>query len=183
MDWLSGSASVAAHVASGGLFGMLGSVLGVGARWLQERSRRKFQVQVWSHELKLQELQIRAAAEETEQEIELARVKGSWDGLKASHRASAREVDGVNLHPVIVSIKTLWRPFLTLCLGVAVMLLWKDLIGLAQNGDSDLRALLSQQEAAELASYIIRSVVFSSSTAFVWWFGDRALNPPGSKHK
>jgi len=49
--------------------------------------------------------------------------------------------------------------------------------------DNALVTLLGQGAVVEIMTYIIYSVVFSCSTAIVWWFGDRALTPPGMKSR
>lgn len=42
---------------------------------------------------------------------------------------------------------------------------------------------LKEAAASRLVEYTVRSIVFAASTATVWWFGDRALQPPGTKHR
>ena len=59
-----------------------------------------------------------------------------------------------------------------------------DLMGALDSNDGGaLTAVLPPEAAAGLLRYIVFSVVFSFSTAVAWWFGDRALTPPGAKHR
>ena len=45
-----------------------------------------------------------------------------------------------------------------------------------------LREVLTAEDIAALIRYMVFSVFFCASTATVWWFGDRALTPPGMKN-
>ena len=162
MEWLNDLLGVGASVASGGVFGLLGSVVGVFAKSYQEKQRQEWEQKKWDQEVKMQELQLRANAEETEQEIVLANTAGSWQGLSTSISAAANTGD---THMWVNDAKSLFRPILTVILWILAYLVFKD---------------LSKDEA--LAQYMVYSVFFSASTATVWWFGDRALTPPGYKN-
>ena len=162
MEWLTDLLGVGASVASGGIFGLFGSVVGVAAKHFQEKQRQEWEEKKWDQEIRLQELQLRAKVEETEQEILLANTAGSWKGLVSSHTAAANVG---KTHMWVNDVKALFRPALTLVLWVLAFMVFKD---------------LSKDEA--LAQYMVYSVFFSASTATVWWFGDRALTPPGNKN-
>ena len=59
--------------------------------------------------------------------------------------------------------------------------LWFHLLG-AIGGDSLISSVLGPEAVGELLRYIVYSVVFAWSTAVLWWFGDRAMTPPGFRN-
>ncbi len=135
--------------AAGGLFGMLGTALGRIAGYF-ERQQGFVQEQArWQHEYRLHELNMRAQAQETELEIELAAQAGSWKGLEASIRADAA-LGKASLW--VINLLRLVRPALTLFLwGIAAWIF----------------AITHRGEIADAA-------VFAATAATLWWFGDRA---------
>ena len=166
--------SLLGNVASGGLFGLLGSVIGVVAKYIQEKQRQAWEREKWQHELRLLELQMKAKSAETEQELSVVSSAGAWDGLRASYEAPIA-VRGV--HRWVNDLRSLFRPFLTVFLWVAaVVVLWGVTTGWGSGW-------LGDAESRDLVRYAVQSLVFSASTATVWWFGDRALTPPGLKHR
>lgn len=182
MDWLNEIGGLFANVATGGIFGLLGSVLSVGAKYLQERQRQAWERQKWSHETRLLELQMQATAAETEQELAVVSQQGAWSGLTASLSADAATAGAAP--GWVNAVRSLFRPALTAGLLIVVWLLWRDLIAALEEGHSSpLLLLFSDMEAKEMLSYIVHSLVFAASTAVVWWFGDRAMCPPGTKNR
>lgn len=188
MEWLGDLLGGAASIASGGLFGLLGSLVGVGAKWLQERQRQAWERQrqawerqKWDHETRMLELQMQARAAETEQELAIVSQQGAWDGLGASQRADAGLTGSV--HTWVNDVRALFRPVLTTGLVVLVYLLFRDLLAALGDGGSILGAVLAEAEVKDVIRYIVFSMVFAASTAIVWWFGDRAFAPPGMKSR
>ncbi len=161
-----------ADAASGGVLGLIGSVVGVGARHIQAKAEHKRRLTEQAHELALLDRQRAAAAEETEQEIALAAAAGSWDGLRASiaHDAAAGAAPG--LPGWVQAVRALMRPMLTLLLLAAVIVIWRD-----------LAAVLPPTEAAITGQHLARSVVAAPTTAVVWWFGDRSLAASAEKRR
>lgn len=173
MEWLSDIIGVGASAASGGLFGLVGAGLSAFFKSKQEKERRLEDADKRSHELALHELNIRAGQQETENEIALANQEGSWSGLSTSIQAAS---DVGRTHKWVNDIKSLFRPFLTVTLwGLAGWVFY-------QVADRGLDAL-TQAEVNELVKYMVLTVFFCASTATTWWFGDRALTPPGLKNK
>lgn len=152
MEWLAG-------VAGGGLFGLLGTVAGRVAEYFERRQSFAQKKDEWEHELRLLELQMKARAAETEQEMALAESAGSWGGLAESLKAEARI--GAT-YPWVNAVRALVRPALTLglmgFLGAAVLFM--------APGDID-------------RAFVVESLVFAAVTAIVWWFGDRAPRREG----
>jgi len=181
MDW--GSVldvlGLGATVASGGIFGLIGS--GIGAVVKIFHRKEEFKREKWrgEHELILLDKHIERRAAETENEVKLLATEGSYAGLGSS----IHHDQGLKGTPFTDAIKSLFRPALTVMLLVCTMWLYLDLVRAIERQDNALRTIFDYAELKEIVRYIVYSVVFSTSTAVVWWFGDRALAPPGEKNK
>lgn len=154
-----------ASVASGGLFGLLGSVIGVGAKWLQRREAR---IQAREeHQMRIETMKV---------QMEITAQQGSWNGLTASQQAET----AINSQPTykwVVAAKSLFRPVLTLTLWAIAAYLFIRIV------DGSLKEWFDAKEVQDLVRYMIYTTFFAASTATVWWFGDRALNPPELKNR
>ena len=95
MGFLAEIFGIGASVASGGLFGLLGSIVGAGSKYLQEKQRQAWQRQKWAYETELLKLQMEAKALETERELAIVSQQGAWDGLTWSTDA---EMSVRNVH-------------------------------------------------------------------------------------
>ena len=179
MDFLGALGSAVTGLAGGGF---LGAIMGIGSKFLQERQRQQWEEKKWTHELKLMELQSQARASETESEIRIVQEEGSWQAKRESMKGEQAMILSGQPHPAVIGIRSLWRPTLTLLLILLVLCVWISLIALLR-GESSILSFLSPEAVMDLLSYIVYSVVFAASTAALWWFGDRALSPPGTKHK
>jgi hypothetical protein len=138
--------------AAGGVFGLIGTALGRVAGFFERRDENAQEKARWGHEYRLHELNMKARAQESEIEIELAAQAGSWAGLKASITAEASS--GVASRWVI-NLLRLVRPSLT-------FLLWVITAGIF---------VQTQNQA------IAEAAVFAATAATLWWFGDRAPKP------
>ena len=173
MGFLGDLLGLGANVASGGIFGLLGSLIGVGAKWLQARQAAKAKTAEWQHEIKLLELQMEAGDRETENELAISRSEGSWQGLSASYNTV---VPSSAVPAWANSIRSLFRPILTIALWVLVVIELRWML------DGTLEVWVSDaKQFGVTIKYIIDSTVFSAATATTWWFGDRAFTPPGQK--
>ena len=139
---------------TGGLFGLLGNVsnklIGIFTA-KQEFAQKK---EEWGHEERLLDMQMKAKAAETEQELAVTAASGSWSGLGESLKA---ETSIGPAYPWVNAVRALVRPALTLGLGG---FLCAAFFAMAP-GDID-------------RAYVADSLVFAAVTAIVWWFGDRA---------
>lgn len=139
---------------TGGLFGLLGNVankvIGIFTA-KQEFAQKK---EEWGHEERLLDMQMKAKAAETEQELAVTASSGSWSGLGESLKAET--AIGAS-YPWVNAVRALVRPALTLGLGG---FLCAAFFALAPSDAS--------------RSAISDSLVFAAVTAIVWWFGDRA---------
>jgi|GEM_PF-213399 len=112
---------IAASAAGGGVFGLVGTLLGrVGSYFERQQSIRHAERR-WLHEVKLLELQQQAAQAETEAELLLTQTEGSWRGLEASLRADAEIAASFKW---VSAIRALTRPLLTLLLWGIITLIW-----------------------------------------------------------
>lgn len=178
MDGLMDILGMAGSVASGGIFGLIGSVVGMGAKYLQRKQEFKEEKErrVWDREDF--KLQMQADREETEQEIAITSSAGAWNGLGQSLEAAA-SIKGRGWSSALLR---LFRPFLTTLLvvmsGWIIWMMWQAAVNADGNG---LSLLFSPGELKEVLQYCIYSIIFSASTSVVWWFGDRAMTPPNAK--
>lgn len=176
MDWspIITGIGAAFSVASGGIFGVLGSLVGAVSKYYQTKQEREWQKEKWKHEKDLLALQMQAKSAETEQELAIVAQTGSWTGLSESHKSDQ------SIGPVsqwVNNIRSLFRPFLTIALwGLAGWIFYHVAIG-------SLKTWITQMEIKEIIKYMVYTVFFCASSATMWWFGDRALSPPGLNKK
>lgn len=173
MEWLSLILGTGATAASGGLFGLLGAGIGSWFKSKQQAAQRLEDSDKRGHELKLLEMHMAQDQQETEQELAIISQQGSWKGLSESINADSRIAD---THKWVNDLKSLFRPFLTVCLWVLAGWVFHKV------SSRGLEAL-NQAEVNELVKYMVYTVFFCASTATTWWFGDRALAPPGMKNR
>ena len=142
---------LAASAAGGGLFGLFVTALGRVAGYFERRQNMAHETARWAHEVDLIGLQQAAAKAETEAELALTDVSGSWDGLRASMAAQAA-IGGS--YKWVDAVRGLTRPALTL-------LLWLIAAGIWLGADPIGRAS------------IVDTATFAATAATLWWFGDR----------
>lgn len=181
MEWLGEVLGLGASVASGGVLGLVGAVVGKVGQVFQSAQERKSRALDYEHELKLLEMQHEQASREDLHEVEIMETSGSYAGLESSINAEA-SIQQVSTW--VNSLRSLTRPVLTFSLIGIVTWMFIVLMDAIQTGTNNaLVQLLGQGAVVEILTYIIYSVVFSASTAVVWWFGDRALTPPGQRSR
>jgi hypothetical protein len=139
--------------AAGGVFGIVGTALGRVAGFFERKQTFKHEVQRWSHEYKLHELQMAASAQETEMEIALTAQQGSWKGQEPSIKADAAIGKASKW---VINVLRLVRPVLTILLWLITAWIF----------------------AVTQESAIVEAAVFAATAATLWWFGDRAPKPP-----
>lgn len=144
--------SVLGSAFGGGLFGLLGNVAGKLIGLFESRQAFAQKKEEWGHEERLLDMQMKARAAETEQELAVTASSGSWGGLGESLKAES--AIGAS-YAWVNAVRALVRPALTLGLG------------------GFLCAAFFALPAPERAP-ISDSLIFAAVTAVVWWFGDRA---------
>lgn len=177
MEWLAG---ILGNAASGGIFGFLGSAMGGLFKYFQTRQQQKFEEKKWKHELALIDKEHERGREEDEHELAVISQQGAWSGLTTSIEADSGVGD---TYKWVNAIKALYRPVLTTGLVLIAYMIFKDLSTMLMAGESALAGIITPEQAKELLVYDVNSLVFSASTAVVWWFGDRAFAPPGMKNR
>ncbi|WP_027068518.1 hypothetical protein [Euryhalocaulis caribicus] len=162
-------AGMGASALSGGLFGLLGTVAGRVIGVFERREARadralemEHDVRRWGHEQDLQALQMEARRQETEDELAITAVAGSYAGLTASLNAEA----GIDAPGWVNAVRALVRPVITPLLWVAVFIVFY------RTASNEAR-WIAEAERAALISYLANSVVFAATAATLWWFGDR----------
>ena len=138
--------------AAGGVFGIVGTALGRVAGYFERKQNFKHEVQRWSHEYKLHELQMAANQQEAELELAITAQEGSWKGLEASIKADAAIGKASKW---VINLLRLVRPVLTILLWLITG--W--IFAVTQEGS------------------IVEAAVFAATAATLWWFGDRAPKP------
>ena len=151
---------IAASAAGGGVFGILGTALGRVAGFFEQRQSHAHEERRWIHEVKLLTLQREADAQETEAELAVTDLRGSWSGLDASLAAEASI--GAS-YKWVNAVRALTRPVLTVLLWGITAIIWQSADGAAQ-------------------SNIVETATFAATAATLWWFGDRSAvaRPPRS---
>jgi hypothetical protein len=144
--------SVISSGLSGGLFGLVGNVAGKVLGIFETREAFAQKKEEWGHEERLLDMQMKAKAAETEQELAVTASSGSWTGLGESLKA---ETAIGSTYSWVNAVRALVRPALTLGLGGFLCAAFFATSGTARATISD-------------------SLVFAAVTAIVWWFGDRA---------
>jgi hypothetical protein len=137
---------------TGGLFGLLGNVAGKVIGIFESKQQFAQKKEEWGHEERLLDMQMKAKAAETEQELAVTAASGSWGGLAESLKAETAIGAG---YAWVNAVRALVRPALTLGLGGFLCAAFFATAGAARAAISD-------------------SLVFAAVTAIVWWFGDRA---------
>ena len=144
-------AGLAASAAGGGLFGLIGTALGRVAGFFEERQKLAHEKARWEHEVELINLQQAAAKAETEAEMALTDLTGSWSGLEASMQAEAAVRAS---YKWVDAVRGVTRPALTL-------LLWLIAAGIWLGAGNDERIAITE------------TATFAATAATLWWFGDR----------
>ena len=144
-------AGLAASAAGGGLFGLIGTVIGRVAGVVEARQAQAHERARWAHEGEVMKLQMQAKAAEAEAASRLADVSGAWAGLSASMAAEAAIGES---YKWVDAVRALTRPVLT-------VLLW------AITGAVFMGASVAGREG------IVETATFAATAATLWWFGDR----------
>ena len=143
-------------VLTGGATGILGSVLGKLFNFADVSIAEKKAKGEHERTMEMHRLQAELRADELENERAIVEEQSAG----AARVASYGMMTGVEVpYPWVAAILRLMRPALTIML---VSITWYIY---ASTDD------IAQQET------IIQSVIFMSSTATLWWFGDRAMRP------
>ncbi|WP_370173034.1 MULTISPECIES: hypothetical protein [Hyphomonas] len=142
---------LAASAAGGGVFGLLGTVIGRAAGYFEQRQTQAHERARWQHEAHLAGLELQARREESEAAERLAETSGRWQGLAASMQAEASIGES---YAWVNAVRALTRPVLTLLLWLITWLVF-----------------LASPETEQ--AKIVETATFAATAATLWWFGDR----------
>jgi hypothetical protein len=190
--------TVLATAVSGGVTGILGTVIGkVVGIFEAKEARKTLEVQYKhqtaleelqqkgkaiqnAHEKELHTLQMAAKKEETESEIKLlasrtasqtslTNLEASWQGLKDSIAAEAG-LNDLDIPQWVHTVRAMVRPTLTAVLWILyTAIFWKM--------TAESVAWMVPEERTDLLGYMTYTVVYTTSAITLWWFGDRAPKP------
>jgi hypothetical protein len=144
-------AGLAASAAGGGIFGLIGSVIGRAAGLVERRQEQAQERARWEHEARMLDAQMRAKQQASEADLRLADTRGGWRGLEASLAAEAAIGES---YKWVQAVRGVTRPFLTLLLWLITGLVFLG-SGAAERGE------------------IVETATFAATAATLWWFGDR----------
>lgn len=142
---------LAASAAGGGVFGLIGTLVGRVAGFFERRQDHAQERARWLHEKELAELQMRAKASALAAEEQLAHTAGTWAGLAASMQAEAAIGESYRW---VEAVRALTRPLLTVLLWIITGFVWLG-------------------AEAEAKAAIVETTTFAATAATLWWFGDR----------
>lgn len=164
---------------TGSIFGLLGSVVGVVGKYLQRKQQAVEEDKERQHELALLKLQQQNRNAETENELAIANQEADAAIREGSYNVA---VTVSSVHMWVNDVRALFRPFITLSLVAASMVVLYWMLESFSDG-GPLAGVMDPTESIDLIRYMVYSLFFSMSTALVWWFGDRALTPPAMKNR
>lgn len=148
---MSDIAGLAASAAGGGLFGLIGTVLGRVATYAERRQGFAHEQARWAHDMTLVEMQLKSDRQAADAQLAQAETAGRWSGLAASLEADAAIASS---YKWVDAVRGLTRPVLTLTLWVI-----------------SAGVFLVSSEDARMA--ITETATFAATAATLWWFGDR----------
>ena len=143
-------------VMSGGMTGILGSVIGKVFNFVDMWAEEKKKDNDHARTIEMVRLQSELRADEMENERAIVEEEQAGRARVASYGMMQ---DVAVPYPFVAAILRLMRPILTILL---VSIVWYVF---ALSDD------IAQRET------IIQSVIYMASTAVLWWFGDRAMRP------
>ncbi|MFN7054934.1 hypothetical protein [Hyphomonas sp.] len=142
---------LAASAAGGGVFGLIGTLIGRAAGYAERRQDQAQERARWAHDAALAALHMQAAERHADGQFRLAEAAGAWRGLAASIEAEAGIAASYRW---VDAVRGITRPALTLLLWLITCLVF-----------------LGADPAARSA--IIETTTFAATAATLWWFGDR----------
>ncbi len=161
-------------VASAGSGGIFGSLMALGSAWVKGRQIKSQHI----IDMEMRRFELSIAKEGHIQDIERIRQQASGDGLLASLQADAAVQ---NISPWAANIKAVFRPFLTTVLIVMATLIVLQLLDAYTGTENMANTLFDADEIVGMLRYAVYSLVFATTTAIAWWFGERGLTPPRYK--
>ena len=145
--------------ATGGIIGILASLIGVGSKWLMRREERKARKDEIHYELQLIEAQMKQAGRAFEHELAIASQAGQFEVFNSAIESESRLKSG---YKWVEAVRSLFRPFLTVFLWAMAYMVFRD---------------INAGAAPEGAYGFAADLYFAAGNATGFWFGDRAFTP------
>ena len=142
-------------IASGGVLGMIGSMLGKGFGLIDKIQESKARQQAWEHERAMLELTQKYQRELADQAQQSAQKTADAKLRIASYSQDSAMGQG---SVWVINLLRLVRPVLTLGLVGLTAMIWYD---------------TSNHELLTIHQDIASTIVFCTTAALSWWFGDR----------
>jgi len=142
-----------ATVLTGGATGIIGSVIGKAFSFLDYWVDEKKSANEHDRTISMLELQSKLGAAENERELEIVKSKAAGDARTASYQ---HDISLGNGSVWCVNLLRLIRPILTFSLVGITLVIY-------------LKAAAGGRDMIEI------SVIYMTSSAVLWWFGDRAM--------
>ena len=158
MDWL-----LALFGPAGGLTGLIGGAVSAWFKMKAAERDRDAKRELRELDIEMAKLRMQEAAQETENEIQLADTVGQWNARQASFSAAAAAAQATTSQWV-ADLRSATRPILTFTLvGLAGLTAW------------------AYRDNAAVEDYVSTAILYMATTAVGWWFGERGVQPRWAK--
>lgn len=148
-------------VVSGGMTGLLGSVLSGGVKFFTDRQNQKHELSKMEMELRHMDKEADIARDIKEMDLEGQEAAAAWKGLEASYAESGKRWSTGDSGWIVAVdvVRGMMRPVLTLALVGVTTGIYFTL------GD----------ESESLQERIIATILYLTALALSWWFADRQI--------
>ncbi len=162
-----------ASVLTGGATGLIGTVISGGMRFFENKQKHAHELAIMQMEIQQMDKEAEIAKDIKELDMEGKDRAAAWSALEASYKESTARMSSGD-HPALVwvdVVRGLMRPLITLFLLVLIGVIYFS-----------LSATLTGPDGTPMEVFIINSVLYTGTTAVLWWFGTRNLSQqPGRR--
>lgn len=158
--------SLFASAGGGAITGVIGTAVSSVFQLMNAKNELRKKELEYAHEVKLQEMQLSVAREETERELQVAAMAAESAQITESYKHDI-SLNDEGVWNWVKSVRALMRPLLTLVIvGADIAICFLLLLGTAylSFGDAQVAAMLETH---------INQISYLASTIVVWWFGGR----------
>lgn len=153
-------------VLSGGVTGLLGTVLSGGMKFFENKQKHSYELAIMDMEMQQMDREAANAVKISETEMEGADRTAAWAALEASYKEStSRMSKGDSPWLVAVDVvRGLMRPVMTLGLLVLLAVIYFTVAEGLTAGDG-----------LPMRVSIILTISYLATTSVLWWFGTRMM--------
>jgi hypothetical protein len=154
-------------VLSGGVTGLLGTVLSGGMKFFENKQKHGYELAIMEMEMRQMDREADNAVKIAETEMEGADRTAAWQALEASYKESTSRISkGESPWLVAVDVvRGLMRPVMTLGLLILLAVIY---FTVAQG--------LTAGDGLPMRVNIILTISYLATTSVLWWFGTRLLS-------